>query len=124
MTKRSVIVYSMVIGLVSLSLGCGTGDKGPVSRVTPQDLVSAGSDDNQGGPAGGGVGGSGGGGGTGACVMRVTGTNVCYGNLTNSSCQQVASGFGANPAWTNGATCQSLGYTFCSQAGGYTVCMQ
>lgn len=117
MPKRSVIVMSIMIGLVSLLivLGCGTGDKGPVSRVSPQDLVTAG--DDQGGSGGPG------GGATGACVMTVMSTNVCYGNLTNSICQQVASGLGAIPAWTSGVTCQSLGYSFCSEVSGYTVCM-
>jgi len=119
MPKRSVIVISIMIGLVALLvvLGCGTGDNGPVSRVSPQDLVTAGSGGDEGGPGGGG------GGATGACVMTVMSTDVCYGNLTNSICQQVASGLGTTPAWTNGATCQSLGYTFCSQVGEYTVCM-
>jgi len=119
MPKRSVIVMSIMIGLTSLliALGCGTGDKGPVPRATPQDLViSGGTGTDQGGPSGPG------GGGTGACVITFMGTNECYGNLTNSSCQQVASSLGIPPAWTSGATCQSLGYTSCSSVGSYTLC--
>jgi hypothetical protein len=119
MPKRSIIVISVMICLVSLLvvLGCGTGDQGPVSRVSPQDLVTAGSGDNQGGP---------GGGGGGQCGARIIGTSItgaCV--ILDSGCLLVqctdiatpgwcntwnSSGGFFNATWYSDQTCAQLGY--------------
>ena len=106
---KHIIAIIALVALVLLA-GCGTGDKGPVGRVSPQELVS-GSSGTGGGPGGGGTGG-GGGGGVGACVVSGT----CVNNLDAASCS------GAGGQLHAGATCQSLGYTTCSTYQGYEVC--
>ena len=101
-----MVYLIIIITLASLLmlLGCGTGDKGAVSRFTPSDIVSSGSE-----TAGGGTGG---GGATGACVI----TGGCYQGIDQTTCGYISGAFHV------GQACATYGYSSCSAAGPYTVC--
>lgn len=117
---KKMILAVAALMLISGLAACGGGDgtMEPVQVNPLEDLGLTG--DGTGGFTGGGGAGSA----TGACELTVMGSDVCYGGLTNSICQQVAQSMGATASsWSNGATCQSLGYTFCQSSGGYTVCL-
>ncbi|MDH4161099.1 MAG: hypothetical protein OEW15_00200 [Nitrospirota bacterium] len=101
-----IIYIHIVIAFVALGLllGCGSGDKGPVGRVAPQELVS--------GASGTGDGLGGGGGGTGACVAQ----GACVNNMDAGTCVNNGGQF------YNGTTCQNLGFTNCQNVQGTVVC--
>jgi hypothetical protein len=113
MPKRITVYLIVIITLTSLLmvLGCGSGDKGAVSRLNASEVNSGGTDTTWGGTdvGTGGVGGSA----TGACVI----TGGCYQGIDQTSCGYLSGAFHA------GQTCAANGFANCSTYGGYTVCM-
>lgn len=107
MPKRITVYLIVTITLASLLmvLGCGSGDKGATPRLDVAELLSAGTDTTGGGT---------GGGATGACV--VTGF-YCVEGIDQTTCSSFSGVFNV------GQTCAANGYTSCSIAGGYTVCI-
>ena len=109
MPKRITVYLIVIITLASLLLvlGCGSGDKGAVSRINVAgEIISGGTDTADGGTGGG----SGGGAATGACVI----TGACYQGIDQTTCSFMSGAFHA------GQTCAAYGYTACNTAG--TVC--
>jgi len=108
-----ILVVITLLAALGIVLGCGTGDKGTVGRVSPTDLVSGISGTDNGTGGGPGPIGGGGGGGNGACVFAKI---QCVNNLTASACS------GGGGVLNTGTTCQNLGYTNCQTIQGYQVC--
>jgi len=110
MPTRITVYMIVIITFASLLvvLGCGTGDKGTVSRLGASDVIDAGTDTTDGG----------GGGATGACIILVSGSGVCYQgqSIDRPLCSSQQGTFHA------GQTCAAYGYTNCSTTSGYTVC--
>src|SRR3990172_5842008 len=112
MPKR-ITVYFMVIimlALLLMAVGCGSGDKGAVARLDVGEVISNGTDSTSGNTGGGGGGGSNV---TGACVI----TGGCYQGIDQTSCGYMSGAFHA------GQTCAANGFANCTTYGGYTVCM-
>jgi hypothetical protein len=94
-----------------MALGCGSGDKGGIDRVTTTEMVTH-TEDAGAGP----------GGGTGACVWEIMGQVACYSGLPEAACNSSLTGGYGTLTYTAGTSCESLGYLHCQTQGGYTVC--
>ncbi|MDA8099164.1 MAG: hypothetical protein M0042_06020 [Nitrospiraceae bacterium] len=106
------IMLLALVALLAIAVGCGGGDKGPVTPGVPLDQLFGGGTGTGGG---GGIGG-GGGGGTGACVASDQGFTYCVSGIDAATCAN------NNGQIHIGQTCQSLGYTNCQVVQGVTVC--
>lgn len=102
MPKISYISITIAFVAFGLLSGCGSGDKGPVSRLDMGEITTGATDTTTGGGPGGGSGG-------GACVITYAGYTTCVDTAMsaqfNQSYCQTASG-----SWNAGQTCTQLGY--------------